>query len=100
MGRVLDGHLAPQVVIQRVVEVIGETEQHMDAGALDVSVDNGNAVSCRSQLSREVRRGVALAGTAPEGVDRDDGSHGGPFHGCEELSWRTIREQDLPTPWT
>ncbi|CAB5005774.1 unannotated protein [freshwater metagenome] len=46
MGRVLDWHLAPQVVIQRVVEVIGETEQHMDTGALNVGVDNGNTVSC------------------------------------------------------
>ena len=71
MGRVLDGHLAPQVVVQSVLEVVGEAEEHVNAGALDISVDHRNPMAARSQLACQVRGGVALAACVLAVVETD-----------------------------
>ena len=75
MRRILDRQLAPKIVIERVVEIICKPEKNMDPGALNVGVHHRNPVAHRRQLTGEVRRGVALARAASEGMDGNNGGH-------------------------
>ena len=86
MSGVLDRDLAPEIVVQGVVEIIGESEEDVDTGALDIGIDNSDAMAHGRQLPREVRGRIALAGAATEGVDGNNGGHGGLLDYCRALS--------------
>ena len=54
MSGILDRDLAPEIVVQGVVEIIGEAEEDVDIRALDIGIDNCNAMTHGRQLPRKV----------------------------------------------
>ena len=55
--------------------VFVQSEQDMDAGGLDIRIHYADAFAAQSHLCGKVCRGVGLAGTAAEGMYRDDSGH-------------------------
>jgi hypothetical protein len=73
VGRLLDGTVAPQIVVQRVMDLgLVQSEQDMDAGRLDIGVDDANAEAVAGEERRKVGCCVRLPGAAAVRVDRDD----------------------------
>lgn len=81
VGSLRDREPAPQVVVERVVQVIGEAEEHVDARALDFRVDDDDPgrpegsrfrgsppVSTRSDQALKPRNSNSSSGTAAPDV--------------------------------
>ena len=83
VGHRRDVGLAPQVVIQRVVQAGIESEDRMNARALHVGVDHRDPSPATGQIGGHVRSGVALARPAAERVDRNDSGHA-PSIACSQ----------------
>ena len=71
VGRVLDGAVAPEVVVEGAVHLLlVQAEEDVDAGRLDVGVDDADAVAPPGDRHRQVGGDVGLARPAPERVHR------------------------------
>ncbi|CAB4956241.1 unannotated protein [freshwater metagenome] len=76
MGSINDGRVPVEEVVQCAARyVFVETEQHVDAGRLDVGVDDSDTLARSGELCCQVRAGVALACATTKRVDRDDAGH-------------------------
>src|SRR5690606_33701717 len=96
VGGLLDLALAPEVVVEGVRDaLLTQAEEHMDAGRLNVRVDNTDAFAPRGQHRGDIGADVRLPGSAAKRVDGDDLRHS-VFSGCRRSNPRPEGMQPAP----
>src|SRR5262245_65109917 len=80
MGGFLDMACAPQVVVERMLELrLVQAKQDMNSGRLDVGIDDTHSPSVSSQQSSKISGDVGLTRSPSIRMNRNDLRHGFVF---------------------